>query len=233
MREEPRSLAFVPLADALRKHGQRADAMAVLRAGLKHHPDHGPARVVLARVHLENGARPLAVAILQETVHADPENVAACATLAELLVEDGRLGEARGLVERLRLIAPADPVTAELARRADPPLPTLHGDPNDPFDRVDWAERLVARADYPRATRAWQRMYAANGRDPRARSRLIELSRALDGLGDVLGELPHPTEPRALPGQGEALRARLESFEGPAPQGETALGTWARSFWSP
>lgn len=233
MRDDPRSLAFVPFADALRKRGQRADALAVLRAGLKHHPDHPPARVVLARLHLEGGNRPLAVAMLEEVVKADPENVAASSLLAELLLADGRLGEAQTLIERLRVQAPQDPTTASLARRAAPPLPHLHGTPGDPFDRVEWAEQLVARGDYPRATRAWQRIYAANARDPRARSRLIELSRALDGLGDVTGEAPRAGEPpRRIPGSGEALLAHLEAFDGPAPEGDDALRQWAAAFWS-
>ena len=92
---------------------------------------------------------------------------------------------------------------------------------------------MAARGDYPRATRAWQRIYSANARDPRARSRLIELSRALDGLGDVVGETAREGQPpHRIPGYGDAMAAKLESFEGPPPPGAPPQARWAAAFWS-
>ena len=101
LREDPRSLAFVPLAEALRRRGRSAEALAIVRAGLRHRPDHVAARVVLARLHLDAGARTLALGVLEEVVKADQENVAAGALLGELWIAEGRLREARELLQRL------------------------------------------------------------------------------------------------------------------------------------
>ena len=229
VKDDPRSLAFVPLADALRRAGHRAEAMSVIRNGLRHHPDHATARVVLARLHLEAGNRGLAVAMLEEVVLSAPENAAAGSLLAELLVEDGRIREAAALIDRLRIVSPHDPVIQALSLRARPPTKALHGAPGDPFDRVAWADGLAARGDLPRATRAWQRIYNANAQDSRVRDRLIELSRALEGLGEVAGA---GSSRHRLPGVGDAVRACLEDHDGPAPPGAGALAVWARQYWS-
>lgn len=221
----------MPLAEALRRAGQAAEAVAVLRAGLRHHPGHTPAQVVLARVHLEAGKRALAVAILEEVVAADPANSAAGTLLAGLLVDDGRFREARALLERLVLVSPADPVVRGLLTRLAPPTVALHGDANDPFDTEAWAERLAARGDLPRATRAWQRLYAANPRDQRARSRLIELSRALEGF-DLRADADVDRPRRTLPGAGELVRELGREWDGPPPLGDDPLSRWARPLWS-
>ncbi len=207
----------------------------MLRAGLRHHPDLPTARVVLARIHLEAGARALALAILEEVASADPENVAAGAMLAGLLVEDGRLREARALLDRLKMNAGQDPVVQSLLVRASPEQKRLHGTGDDPFDTPRWADRLASFGDYPRATRAWQRIYQANPRDRRTRGRLIELSRGLDGLGDGGSDLPAPHGFRhRLPGEGEVVLALLDdhAHDSPPP-GDTALAAWSRVFWSP
>lgn len=201
----------------------------MIRSGLRHHPDHSTARVVLARLHLEAGNRALAVAMLEEVVQAAHENVAAGALLAELLVEDGRFREAATLVDRLSMAAPQDPVIQALAIRATPPTRALHGSTSDPFDRVAWADGLAARGDLPRATRAWQRIYNANAQDGRVRDRLVELSRALEGLGEVadMGARRH-----RLPGVGDTVRALLEDYDGPPPTGGDPLSVWAQPYWS-
>lgn len=234
LRDDPRSLVFVRLAEALRKAGERTQAMSVLRAGLRHHPDLPTARVVLARLHLESGARALALAILEEVAAADPENVAAGTMLAGLLVEDGRLREAATLLDHLRLTAGHDPVVQSLALMTLPEKKRLHGHPADPFDTTRWAERLASFGDYPRATRAWQRIFEANPRDRRARGRLIELSRALDGLGDGGSDMVEAGAFRhAPPGAGEAVLALLDDHaDAPAPSAATPLAAWARHYWN-
>lgn len=229
MRHDARSLAFVPLAELLRREGQRGEALSVIRSGLRHHPEHSPARVVLARIHLESGSRALAMGVLEEVVQTDPENVAAGAMLAGLLVEDGRFREAESILERLRLNAPADPVVQALLSRARPPSKTLHGERGDPFDTEAWADGLAARGDYPRATRAWQRIFGANPRDTRARGRVVDLSRALDGHGSNAGTRAQSRARYRVPGYGDAVRALLEDHEGPAP---TNAPAWARPYWS-
>ncbi len=185
--------------------------------------------MVLARIHLESGNRALALGVLEEVAQVDPENVAAGAMLAGLLVEDGRFREAESMLERLRLSSPGDPVVQALLARARPTLRRLHGDRSDPFDTEVWADRLAGRGDYPRATRAWQRIFGANPRDTRAHSRVVELSRALDGHGSSTGTREPARARHRVPGYGDAVRALLDDHEGPAPSG---LPAWARGYWS-
>lgn len=220
----------MPLAELLRRAGLATEAVAVLRAGLRHHPDHSPAQVVLARVHLEAGKRALAVAILEEVAAADPANTAAGTLLAGLLIDDGRFREARQLLDRLHLAWPADPLVRGLLARLAPGSAALHGAADDPFDTEAWAERLAARGDYPRATRAWQRLYSANPRHQRARGRLVELSRALEGFDSTVGSPDRPR--RRLPGAGDVVRALGQDHDGPPPEGNDPISTWARPFWS-
>lgn len=179
LRDDPRSLAFVPLAEALRRTGRSAEALSIVRAGLRHRPEHPAARVVLARLHLDAGARTLAQGVLHDVVRADPQNVAAGALLAELWIADGRLREAKELVQRLADDNPGDPTFPALLERASPTLRPLHGDPGDPFDTEGWAEGRVRAGDYPRAVRAWRRIEAHNPGEPRARERVAELDRVL------------------------------------------------------
>lgn len=220
----------MPLAEQLRRAGQPAEALEVLRQGLRHHPEHMPAQVVLARLHLEAGKRDLAVSILEEVVQADRQNVAAGTLLAGLLYDAGRLREAGQLLDTLAMVAPADPLVIGLRARARPAEAALTGYDGDPFDTEVWAERLAARGDYPRATRAWQRIYAANPTSARARSRVIELSRALEGF-DTPTPVPGRGGRKRLPGYGETVAALLEDHEGPVPTGDDPLSAYARPFW--
>jgi hypothetical protein len=73
VRDNPRSIAFVALAEALRRAGRPHDALATLREGERHRPDFGPARVVLARTHLDLGHREMAIDVLAEVARSDAE----------------------------------------------------------------------------------------------------------------------------------------------------------------
>ncbi len=228
LRDDPRSLAFVPLAELLRKSGRGAEALSVVRTGLRQRPEHAAARVVLARLHLDAGARALAMSVLEEVVEHDLENLAAGALLAELWVDEGRLREARGLIDRLARANPGDTTLAALMRRANPPPRPLHGDPSDPFDSESWAERCARRGDYGHAIAAWRRICAFNKTDPRARDRLAELERAAEGRGDAEGERERAMGERApLPGVASACAALCDELtDAPRPRGAPA---WA---WS-
>jgi tetratricopeptide (TPR) repeat protein len=219
LKDDPRSLAFVPLADLLRRAGKAAEALAVVRGGLRHHPEHVPARVVLARLHLESGQRPLAVAVLEESVEIDRENVAAGSLLAELMLMDGRIAEARALLERLLASSPLDAALLMLKSRATPQPRALHGDPRDPFDSSRWAERLAARGELRRAAVAWSRIADANPRDPGARARAEELA--------AEARRTEQSSSRIRPIRTEVP---LEALLVP-PRGESRLARWARSWW--
>lgn len=173
VRDNPRSVAFVALAEALRKHGRHTEALAALRDGERNRPDHTPARVVLARIHLDLGNHALALEVLDDVVRVDPENLAATALLARLLVEDGRIEEAAPLVERLRMSGGAE---AELAHILDRQTRRVTEIPvgDDAFDCAALADRFAARSATGPALAIWTRIYTAHPEHPIVRRRLSE-----------------------------------------------------------
>lgn len=229
VRTEGRSTAFVALADALRRADRHAEALQVLREGFRGFPDHGPARVVLARVHLDMGNRGLAEEVLEDVIRLAPENLAAVSTLARLRIDDGRFKDAAPLVARLRAAAPDDPAVAtfDLAPRVASGRPRT----SDPFDAPALADRWARLGRYDRALAMWRRLAAAAPDDPEARERVGELERAMAGLGDAPGEPPLAEEGRrALPGLTDALDALVDEVERPRAV-PPRLRAWSHLFW--
>lgn len=228
LRDDPRSTAFVALAEALRKVERPAEALAVLRNGFRHHPEHGPGRVVLARVHLDLGNRALALGVLEEVVQHDQNNLAAMALLARMLVEDGRARDARPLVERLEMAG--DPSAAELARVSM--VPSFEGVRRaDPFDSPRLGERWQQRGDYARARRLWERLAAVNPNHGGLTARIDEVD-ALT-LGTTASDAERgPGERVMLPGMRdlEVELDRAERAQG-VPAHLDRYGALGRALW--
>lgn len=217
VRTAPRSLAFVPYADLLRRAGRVPEAFQVIRTGLKHHPEHVTALVVLARIHLENGQRALALAVLGDCLRLDPENVAAGSLMVELMLGDGRVDPARILLERLLSSVPGDKELRRLSQLASPPPASAHGDPDDPFDTLAWAETLVKRGFIGRAARAWGRIAQHHPTDDGTVLRARELA-----------EKARKAEVMRLPG----VELGLATGVSPPPSGESPIAVWARGWWT-
>ena len=113
LRADPRSMRFVPLAEALRKAGRVGEAERVLADGLMHHAGLNSARLVLARVYADTGRKAEGLAILDELYPRDAGNVALVGLYLEMLVEAGRADEARVLLDRAELVG----VPLEVRRR--------------------------------------------------------------------------------------------------------------------
>lgn len=70
----PESLAFVPLAEALRRRGDLDEAIEVSRSGLESRPNHSSAHLVLGRCHFDKGDLSEAIREFEEVVSLDPKN---------------------------------------------------------------------------------------------------------------------------------------------------------------
>lgn len=217
VKDDPRSTAFVALADALRRDGRFGEGLQVLREGFRVHADHPPARVVLGRIHLEMGHRALASEVLGDVVQGDPENLAAASLLARIFVEDGRMGEARPLIERLRMAnhpdgALHDLVPASVPAREPPPRGA------DPFDHAALAARFVRLGHYARARALWRRLLAQHPTSVTALRHVAALDAVIAGTAEADGEpvLPPDTVRRPLPGVADAFAAFVEDTERPA-----------------
>lgn len=209
VREDPRSPAFVALAEALRRDGRHAEALTALREGARARPDMPPARVVLARIHLDLGHRSTAEEVLADVVRVDPENLAATALLAGLYAEEGRAREAEPLIERLRMSGGQDAALAEIVSRLNARARHIpHG--ADPFASPALAERLAGRGIYPAALRIWRDIEAVAPDHAVVRARIEEIERCVAQAGHPVAVAP-PRRPRA--GAAAAVRAYAERIE--------------------
>ncbi len=184
VRDDPRSTAFVGLAEALRRARRLTEALQTLRAGFRVHPDHPAGRVVLARVHVDAGQAALATDVLRDVLRGHPENIGATSLLARLYLEAGRRADAEPLLKCLRLAGHPD--AALVAGSAAPPIePDLRC--ADPFDHPGLAQRFARAGHYARAQALWRRIAACHPDAAAPRARLAELDRALAGLSEVAG----------------------------------------------
>lgn len=120
--EHPEGRFFVPLANAYRKLGDLETSEALLREGLRRHPDYLSAHIVLGRTLADRGATREAVEEFRYVLSLDPQNLIALRTLGELAVGEGRSDEATRWYEELLAV---DPMNEE-ARQA---LESLRSEP--------------------------------------------------------------------------------------------------------
>jgi len=137
--DNPLGLTFAPLAEAYRKSGEPAKALALLEAGLGQHPNYVPAHIVRGRCHLDNGAHAEAEQAFLRVAELDPENAIALKGLADLAEQDGNFTAA---IARLEALLEVDrnneEARAQLDRLREPaastedPEPGYPGDPSEP-----------------------------------------------------------------------------------------------------
>jgi tetratricopeptide (TPR) repeat protein len=105
---DPKSRAFLQLAEEYRRAGRLSDAVHVLQAGLKEHPTYLSAQVALGRCLVESGAADGAVEILERAVARDPTQLVASKLLVEAYLAKGAPGKARERLELYKLFNDRD-----------------------------------------------------------------------------------------------------------------------------
>lgn len=157
----PEGRYFVPLSNAYRKAGALDHAEALLREGLRRHPDYLSAHIVLGRCMADRGAVQDAMEEFRYVLSLDPQNLIALRTLGELAFGAGRVEEAQRWYGELLSVDPMN----EDARRA---LESLQATGVSPADEefqagADWWQPPVAPAPEPtreQAAAAEQPAYA-------------------------------------------------------------------------
>ncbi|HEV8150791.1 MAG TPA: tetratricopeptide repeat protein [Gemmatimonadales bacterium] len=114
--ENPLGLTFAPLAEAYRKSGDPAKALALVEAGLTQHPTYVPAHIVRGRCHLDTQAWAEAERAFRRVVELDPENAIALKALADLAEQEGKLSEA---IDRLEALLEVDRNNEEARAQLD------------------------------------------------------------------------------------------------------------------
>ena len=105
---DPKSRAFLQLAEEYRRGGRLGDAVQVLEAGLKEHPTYLSAQVALGRCLLENGKPAPASALLERAVARDPTQLVANKLLVEAYLAAGQPTKARERLELYKLFNDRD-----------------------------------------------------------------------------------------------------------------------------
>ena len=113
LREEPSSRVFFKLGELLRREGELDEAVAVLRAGIEHHPRYVAAWVSLGRALLESGSGAAAAMALAHALELDPENAVAARIAGEAAIANGEWVEAIKALKRARALSGQDDVLDE------------------------------------------------------------------------------------------------------------------------
>ncbi len=117
--QDPKSQIFALLADAYRKVGKVLQAMAIVKEGLKHHPQMASAHLVLGRIYLDSNEVQKSLAPLQEATKLAPENILAHQYLAEAFLKLKRPKDALNAYKLIMLINPNDPVASKAIRKLE------------------------------------------------------------------------------------------------------------------
>ncbi|HJR15450.1 MAG TPA: tetratricopeptide repeat protein, partial [Gemmatimonadales bacterium] len=118
--EEPASLAFLELGEALRRRGQLEAAYKVARGGLGRYPGLAEAHDLLARILGDQGDLAGAFDAWAEALRVDPMRTSALKGIAFLYYRAGNLTEAREHLQRAADIDPDDHSIAAALERMKP-----------------------------------------------------------------------------------------------------------------
>lgn len=106
--KDPKSKAFVPLADAYRKAGMLDEAIQVARDGLKYNPNYASGRLVLGRCYFEKDMLKEAEDEISRVIKINPENADAQKILAKIKERTGRIDEAIKIWDIVLTLTPND-----------------------------------------------------------------------------------------------------------------------------
>jgi tetratricopeptide (TPR) repeat protein len=117
----PRSKAFLPLAEEYCKAGMWEEAVGVLEDGLKYYPGFITAMVVLGRAYDQLNQPTKARAVLEGAVKLSPENLRAHRTLMKIYAAQGLTEEALKSCHVILAMNPRDEEVLSLQASLGPP----------------------------------------------------------------------------------------------------------------
>lgn len=123
--DDPRSLAFAPLAEVHRKAGRLDEAIRVARIGLEEHPGYSGGLVVLGRALFEKRELDNAAEVLQKAVDETPESYLGQKFLGKVLLDKGENQGAMKALQAAYMLSPEDEeigrLLEEVKNKAEPP----------------------------------------------------------------------------------------------------------------
>ena len=139
MAEEPGSLAFIELAEALRRRGQLEAAFKVARGGLSRYPGLADAHDLMARVLSDQGDLAGAFDAWSSALQLDPMRTSALKGIAFLYFRAGDTPAALDHLQRAMEVDPDDPTIRQAFGR-------IGAGRSDPSSAPDAAPGLLSRA---------------------------------------------------------------------------------------
>ncbi len=205
---DPLSLVYADLAEALRRRGQREEALQVALQGLTRHPVHADGHDCLARIYSDMGDLERARLAWSKALEIAPDHLGSLRGVAFLLFRQGDLPAAESALRRVLARQPED----SASRRALAVVRASRGlaaEPEEP-ERAAPAEPPAAEAAVERREEAPQRPAVFQGVDGAAADILLLDQRGLvlaGGLTDKRGNDASELAAAALAGvSGEAAR---------------------------
>lgn len=178
-RQEPKSTAFFPFAEELRRAGQLERAIEILEQGLALQPTYLAARVALGRNLLETGETVAAVEVLERALLQDPTQLVARKLLIEAHLRLGNRESAREHLGNYRLLVGRDRELDLLEARVSEQAPADIGlslpvapPPAPPQGEIEEPER--PGEIFELGAPASSRFEFAFAPDPRRRAREVE-----------------------------------------------------------
>lgn len=196
LRQNPNSLVFVQLADAMRKKGRFDEALGVLEQGLSKNPNLLSALIMTGRIHISRDRPGEAIEVLKRVIGREPGNLTAHALLSQAYLATNSLREAIVEFQRILSLNPEDAAAQQalqtvLARmkkdKAGAPKPDAGKAPAAPapeekasaapaleLPAYAAAEELLARGLFDEAAEAFQRILDSDPDNAMARMKLQE-----------------------------------------------------------
>lgn len=158
--KDPRSKAFMPLAEAYIKAGMWQEAAGVLEDGLAVYPGFVTAMAALGRVYDQLGQPAKARAILEDVIKQSPDNLRAHRILAKIFSGEGNAESALKSCGAILAVSPHDEEALSIQRSVtlgpadgEQPLPKNHQTrpieirPATPSDETQQTAVIVARLE--------------------------------------------------------------------------------------
>ena len=175
--DEPTSLAFLELAEALRRRGQLEAALKVARGGLSRYPGLADAHDLMARILSDQGDLAGAFDAWADALRIDPLRTGALKGIAFLYF---RAGDAAAAVDHLQRAAEADPDDVSIAQA----LARVRRESRDPMTSVRVAEPAPVPDEQPSAPATTVPLAVAPSAPERAPESTDDLGSPFAGQGE-------------------------------------------------
>lgn len=192
--KDPRSTAFVPLAESYRQMGLLDEALEVANRGVKVLPSFSPGYTVLGRIQAQLGNLDAAAASFERALLIDPENLMSLKGLARIRMQQGNGTQALKLVQQAVALKPDDAVALKMLAALGAPSPAVQADAPvqpepvpaaanpqaEPISTITIAEIYIRQGFLDRALKVYRDLLQADPRNEEIRRKLVELKQRIE-----------------------------------------------------